>query len=149
MKTKYSKELLEKIVSKSLSWAEVCRSLNIKAMTGSQSHIKSVCEHYEISFEHFTGQAWNKGKTYTRKDALTYCFKGSTENSHRLKNRLIKDGYKMSKCEKCGIEEWQGEPVVLELDHIDSDHLNNEISNLQILCPNCHALKTRKRRMAP
>ena len=29
---------------------------------------------------------------------------------------------------------------VLELHHIDGNHSNNELSNLTLLCPNCHAL---------
>jgi len=32
-----------------------------------------------------------------------------------------------------------------EYDHIDGDRTNNEISNCQALCPNCHARKTRKK----
>jgi len=35
-----------------------------------------------------------------------------------------------------------GQPAPLELDHINSDHFDNSLENLQILCPNCHALKT-------
>ena len=31
-----------------------------------------------------------------------------------------------------------------DVDHVDSNRLNNEISNLQVLCVYCHALKTRK-----
>jgi len=32
-----------------------------------------------------------------------------------------------------------------EFDHIDGNNSNNEISNCQALCPNCHAKKTRKK----
>jgi hypothetical protein len=34
---------------------------------------------------------------------------------------------------------WNDKPIPLELHHKDGDHFNNELSNLQILCPNCHA----------
>lgn len=30
--------------------------------------------------------------------------------------------------------------VPLEIHHIDGNYLNNNISNLQVLCPNCHSL---------
>lgn len=43
------------------------------------------------------------------------------------------------KCEKCGISSWQNEAITLEIHHIDGNHLNNELNNLQLLCPNCHS----------
>lgn len=42
-------------------------------------------------------------------------------------------------CWRCGIGEWMGKPITLELDHIDGHNGRNERSNLQILCPNCHS----------
>ena len=30
----------------------------------------------------------------------------------------------------------------LDVDHIDGNHKNNDLSNLQTLCANCHRLKT-------
>lgn len=35
------------------------------------------------------------------------------------------------------------DPRLLDVDHIDSDRSNNHISNLQVLCVWCHAVKTR------
>lgn len=66
--------------------------------------------------------------------------KNTKVNSHKLRNKLIEFGYKENKCELCGISEWMGKPVKLQLHHIDGDHYNNELSNLQILCPNCHSM---------
>ncbi len=33
-----------------------------------------------------------------------------------------------------------GVPAVLEVAHLDADRSNNEVSNLVILCPNCHKM---------
>lgn len=43
------------------------------------------------------------------------------------------------KCIRCGLSEWLGEPLVIEVDHIDGDNQNNQRENLRGLCPNCHS----------
>lgn len=43
------------------------------------------------------------------------------------------------KCLKCGISDWLGQKLVLELDHIDGVKSNNKRKNLRGLCPNCHS----------
>ena len=43
------------------------------------------------------------------------------------------------RCHTCNLEEWQGEPIPLELDHINGDGTDNTIGNTRIICPNCHA----------
>lgn len=43
------------------------------------------------------------------------------------------------KCVQCENTEWLGEPIPLELDHIDGNAGNNKPENLRLLCPNCHA----------
>jgi len=44
-----------------------------------------------------------------------------------------------NKCLSCGISSWNGQPIVMELDHIDGNTGNNERNNLRLLCPNCHS----------
>ena len=43
-------------------------------------------------------------------------------------------------CSKCGLSEWLGKPLPLELEHIDGNNQNNSRENLEGLCPNCHSL---------
>ncbi len=59
------------------------------------------------------------------------------QNPRLLKNYLL--DIRGHKCEVCGITEWMGRPAPLELDHIDGDPTNNELHNLRLICPNCHA----------
>jgi hypothetical protein len=44
-----------------------------------------------------------------------------------------------NKCSKCGLgPEWNGEPLTIQLDHIDGNRKNFNLTNLRMLCPNCH-----------
>ena len=57
-----------------------------------------------------------------------------------LKEKMIKEGLIENKCSNCGLTNWLGQPIVLELHHIDGNKFNNDFNNLQLLCPNCHSL---------
>ncbi len=39
----------------------------------------------------------------------------------------------------CGLSEWLGGRLVLELDHKDGNKKNSSRDNLRFLCPNCHS----------
>ena len=43
------------------------------------------------------------------------------------------------KCECCGNTEWLNQPINLEIHHINGNHFDNDLNNLQLLCPNCHS----------
>lgn len=76
------------------------------------------------------------------------------KNSHvtwndRNKEKIMnyKNPYRKFKkhyCEQCGFKAL--DPCQLDVDHVDGNHKNNEISNLQTLCANCHRLKTKMNR---
>jgi 5-methylcytosine-specific restriction endonuclease McrA len=44
------------------------------------------------------------------------------------------------KCNSCGNDKWKNEKIPLELEHKDGNNTNNNRDNLELLCPNCHAL---------
>lgn len=85
------------------------------------------------------GQAKKPSKQAVSMESI---FDGShkTYQSHKLKKRLIREGYKKAECESCGLAEWFGQPIPLELHHVDGNRVNNALANLSLLCPNCHAL---------
>ena len=61
-------------------------------------------------------------------------------NTTTLKLRLIKEGFLKEECSSCHLgPEWNGKKLSLQLDHKDGNRKNNLLSNLRILCPNCHS----------
>lgn len=63
------------------------------------------------------------------------------KDATKLKKRLIKEGIKENKCEnpECGISEWHGKPISLQIHHINGVHNDNRLENIMLLCPNCHS----------
>ena len=150
MSRKHTAEKLQPIISAIRTWADVCRALGVRPATGAQSHIKKVADQFEIDSSHFVGQSWAKGKQIGPRLSLNeYLRDGRRTNSSMLRNRLIQEGVKEPRCERCGRAEWVNGAIPLELDHQNSDHEDNRLENLQILCANCHAQVTNERRRSP
>lgn len=142
-----SDEEIRTTLAISSNWAECCRLLGLSAMTGTQSHFKARCIKLELDFSHFirnTNNGGGKKKKPIEEYLIGDC---SLITSHKLKKKLFSHKLKDRKCEMCGLEEWNGNPAPLELDHKDSNHFNNNLDNLQILCANCHSVETSKRRL--
>lgn len=75
---------------------------------------------------------------YRIKSSAIQIEQGLVSTPDTLKTYLIRrDGYV---CQCCTLTEWMGEPIPLELDHIDGNASNNDPGNLRLLCSNCHSL---------
>lgn len=147
----YTKEWLEELCSESYSLAEVLKKAGrTVGGGGSQATLKKKIKEFEIDISHFTGQAWAKGKTQEtdarvkskEKYSLEEVFcKNSPVTQKVLRGYVERHQVLEYKCINCGCDgNWQNGIIALEIDHIDGDNSNNEISNLRYLCPNCHAL---------
>ena len=139
------REEIELWISQFCPKAHICRELKCRPST-----LDAYLRKFGLSYK---GNMSGKGFKFSssRKMTIEFLFKGSTISSHKLKLRLLKDDFKQKICERCRGEEWLGETMPLELHHINGDRFDNRLSNLQLLCPNCHALtdnysgrKTRK-----
>ncbi len=117
-----------------LSKAEICRRLKCKPET-LQSYLRKMGIEYRGN-QGARGYKVSAGYV----TALEYIERGAPK-SHKLKLKLIKDGIKNHQCEKCLREDWLDGKIPLELHHVDGDHYNNNLDNLKLLCPNCHALE--------
>jgi hypothetical protein len=147
MSRKFTKEDLEHAVSVSFSYAQVARHLGVRPSGGSQAHLKKKIQDYRISTEHFTSKAWSKGKHLTnryklKEDILIVSPEGSNRQKCKLLKRAMLESGMKENCSICYIKEWNNTPLKLEIDHIDGNYLNNTLSNLRFICPNCHSQTT-------
>ena len=72
-------------------------------------------------------------------EAGCYHPKGTSGSSARVLKAYLEEKFGR-KCFCCSMTEWMGKPVPLDVHHVDGDCSNNAVSNLQLLCKNCHAL---------
>lgn len=140
MKYTYTEKELIAAVKSSKSIRQAIIKLGLVAAGAAYRSFHKAIKQYNVDTSHFTGQGWTKGKKLpARRHIEEYLSNRVSTTSHFLRKRLISEGYKRHKCEMCGLKEWLGDPIPLELDHIDGNHDNNALENLRILCPNCHA----------
>ena len=145
---KYDKEWLQSLCKDSYSYAEVLEKAGRKQGGGSQATLKKKIEEFQIDISHFTGQRWQnspnqKNNIISREkyDLNTIFVKNSPVTQKVLRGYVERHDMLKYECEQCGCDgHWQNGIISLELDHIDGDNTNNEITNLRYLCPNCHAL---------
>lgn len=69
----------------------------------------------------------------------TVLSRGKRRSRYHLKSRLLAAGLKEERCERCGLSDWCGRPLSLELHHMNGAGLDNRLENLLLLCPNCHS----------
>lgn len=131
------KELLEKLVVESNSYTEILRKLNKSSSGTAVKLLKEKLDNYGIIHHFISNTIGGKINKIPLEEILV---ENRSYKSQDLKKRLIEEGLKENKCEECGISEWRGKLLVLQLHHINGNHNDNRLENLQILCPNCHSL---------
>ena len=58
--------------------------------------------------------------------------RNKVKSQRMLKLRLLQARGKA--CERCGYSKYE----ILQVHHKDRDRSNNELGNLELICPNCH-----------
>lgn len=145
MKNKlWTEQDLIEAVKTSESIAETLRKLGLKPQGSNYKTIHKYVHLLSLDTSHWLGLSHLKGK---RRDVKSTPLEDILiDNCHfstgELKKKLIKSKTFDYVCAKCNIHTWNGEHIVLHLDHINGKNTDNRIENLRFLCPNCHSQTT-------
>ena len=123
------------LIATSNTFAEVASKVGIKSRGGGVTAVSNRVRDMGLCTRHFNN--WNSKKNVPTAELLVY---GSARDNQTIKKRIINEAlipYKCAVCSNEGIH--NGMPLTLHMDHKDGDNLNNVLSNLRFLCPNCHS----------
>lgn len=135
---KFDLAFLQKALNNSKSYAELFSMLNINH---DRAMIKML--QYRIKKDGLDNEIFKKNtssRSTIEKKLNDILVKDSTYLSTiGLKKKLLKNNLINYECSICGINNWNGVDLVLQLDHINGINNDNRLENLRLLCPNCHS----------
>lgn len=145
-KKKWTIQQLKIAAKESKSLRQILFKIGLIPAGGNYEQIKKYLKDNKIDTGHLTGKAWNRGMrglvSKATRSLSEILVRDRNYQSHKLRLRLFRDKIKEKKCELCGWAQVSKDGrLPLELNHINGEHSDNRLENLQILCPNCHSLQ--------
>ncbi|MFF4955132.1 HNH endonuclease [Streptomyces chattanoogensis] len=134
-----SREALQQAVSTSASIAAALRRLGRPVSSRSRALFPQWVAEYGIDTSHFLGQAHQRGRPdfdrLTPAEILVKHGGKRRSQASRLRRALLEIGV-AEECVGCGIgPSWNGQPMTLEIDHINGDWSGDRPKNLRLLAP--------------
>jgi Zn finger protein HypA/HybF involved in hydrogenase expression len=136
----FTTEALARIVSSSISFADVFRKMSMAKTGPSYKALRKRLDEDEISYSHFPrGLDANRGRSiFNRISSILVLVQDSKYSGITARKRVIEEKLIQYKCECCGIgPEWNGKILTLRLDHKNGKRNDHRLENLRFLCPNC------------
>jgi Zn finger protein HypA/HybF involved in hydrogenase expression len=138
-----SLESLQKLLDNSCSFVEVLNNLGLSAHSGNHRTLQERIKHDNLNIEILAAKRKEKVKIINKRrqinieDIFTVNSNFSTKT---VKSKVLQGNLIEYKCNNCGNNgRWNGEKLILQLEHKNGNSKDHRLENLCFLCPNCHS----------
>lgn len=137
-----SKDEFAQLVKESTSYRQILLHFGMDNKGGNGRTLKRRIEEELVDDSHIRLRSKTKNARVANSHSYDDIFTANSKVKRAVAKRyIIKHGLiNHTRCSKCGRgNEWEGELLVMVLDHINGIPNDHRLENLRFLCPNCNS----------
>lgn len=138
----FDEDVLKKVISESISYHEILVKLGRNSSANSYKTLKRAIKRLNIDVSHLMSRSEVMKQKYaeSRLTINELFVENSLSSRSTIKRRILSHNLMEYKCSICKHDDiWNGQKLVLILDHINGINNDNRLSNLRFVCPNCNS----------